>query len=82
MKVKAGDKLIHPTHGEMKVTNVGPAPYEEFIPATQAYEKGFRIEAVFSRFIPGVKWSETNGAGERISKLIFHSWYLCNLKKV
>ena len=82
MKVKVGDRLAHPAHGVMTVTNVGPATYEEFIPSIQAYEKGFRVEAVFDRFIPGVKWNASDGKGGRISMLIFHSWYLSVLKKV
>ena len=79
--VKTGDTLIHPLHGEMKVTNVNHAEYEEYVQETQAFEKGYRIEAIFNRFIPGVKWTATDGNGKRVSKLIFHSWYLKNLKR-
>ena len=81
IEVKTGDTLIHPVHGPMKVTNVNPAEYEEFINATQAYEKGYRIEAVFDRFIPGVQKAIKDARGERISALVFHSWYLRNLTK-
>lgn len=79
-KIKAGDTLVHPIHGPMLVANVNYAEYEEYVEATQKFEKGYRIEAVFDRFIPGVKWTAQNGKGERVSKLIFHSWYLRNLK--
>lgn len=81
IEVKTGDTLIHPAHGPMKVTNVNPAAYEEYIPATETYEKGYRVEAVFDRFIPGVKWMVNDASGNRVSKLIFHSWYLRNLKR-
>lgn len=79
--VKTGDTLIHPVHGKMKVTNVNPSAYEEYINAEEGYQEGYRIEAVFNRFIPGVKWTATDGNGKRVSKLIFHSWYLRNLKR-
>jgi len=79
--VKTGDTLIHPVHGEMTVTNVSPNTFEEFIPAVQRYETGHQIEAVFQGFIPEVKWSVTKPGGRRVSKLIFHSWYLRNLKR-
>lgn len=81
MQVKTGDTLIHPIHGKMTVTNVNPSEFEEFINADVGFQKGNRIEAVFDRFIPGVKWVDKNANGERISKLIFHSWYLQNLTK-
>lgn len=79
--VKTGDTLIHPIHGPMTVTNVNPSEYEEYIPTTETYEKGYRIEAVFDRFIPGVQKAIKNANGERISALSFHSWYLRNLKR-
>lgn len=79
--VKAGDILIHPAHGKMKVTNVSPHGYEEYIPDAKAYVKGHQIEAAFDKFIPGVKWVANNPNGQRISKLVFHSWYLKNLKR-
>lgn len=81
IEVKTGDTLIHPAHGPMTVTNVNPSEYEEYVQETQAFEKGYRIEAVFDRFIPGVKWTVNDANGKRVSKLVFHSWYLRNLKK-
>ncbi len=79
--VKAGDVLIHPTHGELTITNVGASEYEEFIPDESGFLKGHRIEGVFDRFIPGVQWVVKKSDGVRISKLIFHSWYLRKFEK-
>lgn len=78
--VKIGDILVHPAHGEMVVKNVGIPNYEEYIEEEKDFIKGHQITAVFDRFIPGVKWVLLNGEGNRVSKLIFHSYYLKNLK--
>lgn len=78
MKIKIGDKLIHPVHGELTITKVGTTEYEELIPE-EGFHKGFKIEGVFDRFIPGVRWIIIKD-GKRISKLIFHSWYIRRFK--
>lgn len=79
-KVKVGDVLVHPIHGEMTVTNVDPFEYEEFIPELRKFEKGFKVETVFDKFIPVVKWSTMGPLGKKVSKLMFHSYYLKNVK--
>lgn len=79
--LKPGDKLIHPVHGPMTVTRVGPQGYEEIVFPANERKTGRQIEARFNRLIRGVKWSEVVTGGQRVSKLVFHSYYLRNLKK-
>jgi hypothetical protein len=80
-KLNVGDILIHPIHGEMTVTRIEATPIKEYIPDEQKFITGRKIHANFDRFIEGVTWITKNKNGKEVSKLIFHSWYLCRLEK-
>ena len=76
-KLKIGDVLIHPIHGDMTITNIEPNAQEEFI--DDEWRKGETITATFNKFIPSVKWSIGSGDTAK-SLLIFNSYYLKNIK--
>jgi len=76
-KLKIGEVLVHPTHGEMKITGIKPNAPDEYIEGE--WRAGEIITASFGRFIPAVKWRIGSGK-TAISILVFHSHYLKNLK--
>lgn len=78
--VEVGSVLAHPVHGDLTVTKVGAEVYEEYIDEKVKFQKGVQVEAEFDRFIPGVRWAAVRPDGTKVSKLVFHSWYLCRLR--
>ena len=75
--IDIGTILVHPVHGEMRVTNVRQSDGEEYI--SNEWRDGNIITAEFDRFIPGVQWRRGKGKSA-ISYLVFHEYYLTGLE--
>lgn len=77
--VEVGQVLTHPVHGPTQVIAVGPYGDREVVQPDGTEQIGHRITVVFDRAIEGVAQRHYVG-GQSVSKLVFHSWYLRNLK--
>lgn len=76
MSVRVGSIIIHPVHGEMTVTSIGPSFNEE---VEGEFYDGRLIVARFDKLISGVKW-RTKIGDNLVSELRFHEKYLDRLE--